>query len=267
MENGAASPASLPVADTEADRAAWLAKRDEVTANASRPYSVAATALVGRVTVERAADRPATASRGPEESSALIPAEDEPWRRGRGGSGMGRAVHAALQDIDLRTGQSLSEICERHAVAEGIREPERVAEVANLVRAVIGLDLIRRVVKGPHWKEVYVTVPLPTLGGGILEGFVDLVYEGPSGDLGIVDYKTDTIASGGSLQQAARPYRLQIGAYAHAVEAATGRRVSEAWIVFARRAAEGLQGAYRVPDLEGARRDASVAAFEQISEL
>jgi RecB family exonuclease len=103
---------------------------------------------------------------------------------------------------------------------------------------------------------------LQKLGGGVIEGFVDLTFEDASGDLTIVDYKTDRLPKGASLERSARPYRLQVGAYAHAVETATGRRVTSAWIVFARRAADGLPAAYRLPDLDGAKRQAASAALE-----
>ncbi|MBI2951431.1 PD-(D/E)XK nuclease family protein [bacterium] len=285
-----ATPRATEAVDTEAGREAWLAARAEVVAKASLPYSVAATALAARgapsptgpaVAVPGPAGIPAPTAGGPAGSPARIavgaadggragsgavtPQEDEPWRRGRGGTLVGRAVHAALQDIDLRTGDALVEICQRHALAEGIRDPEVVADVTRLVKAVVALDVVRGAAEGRHWKEVYVTVPLPTLGGGVLEGFVDLVYVEPSGELGIVDYKTDTVGERGSLERAARPYRLQLGAYAHAVEAATGRRVGAAWIVFARRAAEGKPAAYRITDLEAAKRRAAVAAFDMVS--
>ncbi|MBI4219867.1 MAG: UvrD-helicase domain-containing protein [Chloroflexi bacterium] len=251
--------------DIEAERGRWLAGRAEAIANASRPYAVAATALARGSPVDGNSpdDMRSSGDRG--DTGTLVPAEEEPWRRGRGGTSLGRAVHAALQDIDLRTGKDLAAICERQALAEGIHDADGIGEVKRLVEAVIRQDLIRRAAEARHWKEVYVAVPLPALAGGVLEGFVDLVYEEPPGDLGIVDYKTDTTGKGTSLERAARPYRLQLGAYAHAIEAVTGRRVAAAHIVFARRAAEGAAAAYALPDLEAAKRGAREAGVEFVS--
>jgi hypothetical protein len=115
---------------------------------------------------------------------------------------------------------------------------------------------------------------LSTAHPPILEGVIDLIFEDASGGLVIVDYKTDGAAATsqgevdaggqGSLERAARRYRGQLGAYALAVEQATGRRVSEAIIVFASRAAEGKDAEYHLPDLAGAMREAgelAAAAF------
>jgi len=263
------------VPDTADDRKAWTANRTDVVADAARPFTIAATSLAaapasatasegaGRragagPVPPAAADEIANASGVPEGAAA----HDEPWRRGRGGTPIGRAVHAALQDVDLGTAQDLEAICGRHSDAEGLGEEGDRDDVARLVRATIALDLIRQAASARHWKEVYVAAPLQKLGGGVIEGFVDLTFEDASGDLTIVDYKTDRLPKGASLERSARPYRLQVGAYAHAVETATGRRVTSAWIVFARRAADGLPAAYRLPDLDGAKRQAASAALE-----
>jgi ATP-dependent exoDNAse (exonuclease V) beta subunit len=106
----------------------------------------------------------------------------------------------------------------------------------------------------------------------VLEGIIDLIFEEPSGGLVIIDYKTDGVRDAGGdtgdgkeqLAKAAAPYIPQLGAYALATEQATGRRVSEAIIVFASRAAEGKDAEYHLPDLARARQEAgelAAAAF------
>jgi ATP-dependent exoDNAse (exonuclease V) beta subunit len=99
----------------------------------------------------------------------------------------------------------------------------------------------------------------------VLEGIIDLVFEGPSGDLVIVDYKTDRLKGGEPLSQAAEPYIHQMGAYALAVEGATGRRVSEAVIVFASRAAAGQDSEYHLTDLDAAKSEAARLAAETVT--
>ena len=65
------------------------------------------------------------------------------------------------------------------------------------------------------------------------------------------------------LADAAAAYVPQLGAYALATEAATGRQVTEAWLVFSRRAAAGLDAEYRLPSVSDAAelaREAAVVA-------
>ena len=57
---------------------------------------------------------------------------DEPWRRGRAGTNIGRAVHAVLQVVDLRTGSDLDENVQAQAAAEGV--PAQADAIARLVR-------------------------------------------------------------------------------------------------------------------------------------
>ena len=96
-----------------------------------------------------------------------------------------------------------------------------------------------------------------------VEGFIDLLFEEDDGFV-IVDYKTDRVGESGSLDAAAAAYELQLGAYAHAIEASTGRRVSEAWLVFSRRALAGAEAGYRLPDLDTARQKALERAREAV---
>ena len=69
-----------------------------------------------------------------------------------------------LQTIDLATGEGIDETARAQAAAEGV--PQRQAEIARLVRAAIGSDVVRRAVSsGRPWREVPVAVPI---GEGVL---------------------------------------------------------------------------------------------------
>ena len=48
----------------------------------------------------------------------------------------------------------------------------------------------------------------------------------------VVDYKTDRVATDAALDTRAESYRLQLAAYAAAIEAATGERVARGVLVF-----------------------------------
>ena len=182
----------------------WQKERKELVRALSRPSYAAATGL-----------------RKPGEEDKPEQEHVEPWRRGRAGTSVGRAVHAVLQSIDLATGDGLEERARAQAMAEGI--PGREGEIARLARAAVESSIVRRAVaSGRLWREVPVATPI---GSGSLHGFIDLLFDEPDG-LVVVDYKTDAVTAGEAPDAVAR-YRLQGGAYAHAVREVTGRPVKE----------------------------------------
>jgi len=157
--------------------------------------------------------------------------EDEPqgpaWRKGRGGTAVGRAVHAVLQSVDLATGEGIVELARAQAVAEGVTH--RAGDIEAMVRSALDSVEVRRAVAGRrYWRELYVGVPV---GKRVLEGFVDLLIEGADG-LEVIDYKTDQARTDEELGAAMGRYRLQGAAYAVAVEAATTRPVSRCTFLF-----------------------------------
>ena len=191
-------------------RRRWIEARDEMVGRQGRPSSVAATRLV-EVAKEESKD---------EQES------DEPWRRGRAGTSIGRAVHAVLQTIDLATGEGIKETARAQAAAEGI--PGRVDDVIRLSRVAVRSPVVKRAVESErYWREVPVGVPI---GDGSLQGFIDLLFETQDG-LVIVDYKTDSVRADGVSAAAAR-YRPQAGGYALAMQGATGKPVSEVVFLF-----------------------------------
>ena len=189
---------------TSAARDAWLAERERLIEEMGRPSFVSATSL-GRETGEDKEE----------------PDSPEPWRRGRAGTSIGRAVHAVLQAIDLATGEGIDDRARAQAAAEGI--PGREREVAGLARVAVESAVVKRAVaSGRYWREVPVAA---SVGSGSLHGFIDLLFE-EEGELVVVDYKTDSV-SGEEAREAVGRYRLQGGAYAHSIGQATGKRVRE----------------------------------------
>jgi ATP-dependent helicase/nuclease subunit A len=168
-----------------------------------------------------------------------------PWRRGRAGTAVGRAVHAVLQSIDLETGAGLDATARAQALAEGVADRE--GEVRDLVASVLATPLVREAVTQgwDSWRELPVAAEV---GGILVEGFIDLLVRSPDG-LVVVDYKTDVVASDADVGAAVRRYALQGAAYAVALEAALGEPVIRCVFVFARlpRAAE-----QQIPDLGAA---------------
>ena len=155
------------------------------------------------------------------------PDPEEPWKRGRAGTSIGSAVHGVLQTIDLATGAGIDDASRSQAMAESI--PERTAEVAGMVRKALDSDIVQRAVhSAKFWREVPVAVPV---GKGVLEGFIDLLFEEDNG-LVVVDYKTDYVAAAEREEQAVEKYRIQAGSYALAIQRATGKPVQEIVLLF-----------------------------------
>jgi ATP-dependent exoDNAse (exonuclease V) beta subunit len=168
----------------------------------------------------------------PESEVEAVDTEDEgsadPLPRGRAATALGRAVHAALQFVDLSSLANLDLAAARAARICGVED--QAETVHSLVAALAGSTTVRAAVAGGrYWREAPVGV---ALGGITLNGVVDLVFELPGGRLGMVDYKTDQIAAADVPARAAY-YRPQIGAYALALERATKLPVAFAELLFA----------------------------------
>ncbi len=200
------------------DRATWADELAAAMSSATRPRVTSATA------VARAGHDLIDPGVAKEPRDLDLP----PWRRGRFGTAVGRAVHGVLQAVDLTEDDTaaIDALAASQAAAEGV--DALVAVVAALARSALATSVVAEAAAAPHWKEVYVAAPV---GDSLLEGYVDLVFERPDG-LVVVDYKTDFVADDEHLADKLDRYRLQLGAYAVALTAATGRPVVEAVFVF-----------------------------------
>jgi ATP-dependent helicase/nuclease subunit A len=224
-----------PGSTTAVDREKWLERREAVIQAASRPASIAATTLA-HVEKEEADGGETT------------------YRRGRGGTNLGRAVHSVLQSVDLESGGGLEEISRAQAAAEGM--PQRWKEIVELAQRAVGSEVVRRAVSsGRYYREVFVSAPVE---GMLVEGFIDLLFEEEDG-LVIVDYKTDSLISEEDIQQSMASYRLQGGAYALALQKSSGKSVKEAVFLFLQPETEVV-----IVDLEGAINAAGRAAVASV---
>jgi ATP-dependent exoDNAse (exonuclease V) beta subunit len=229
---------SAPPAEEPAAFDAWAAARDTSLARATRPASIAATTL---------ASDPGDDDEEP--GLAKEPPADDlpPWRRGRAGTAVGRAVHATLQTVDLAAGSDLHAVARAQALAEGV--PDRQNEVRALAESALASPVVRAAVDtGRWWREVPVAA---SIDGAVLEGFVDLLVE-LDGELVVVDYKTDRVDEA-RLDDLLTKYAVQGAAYALALEEALGREVERCVFVFARRGAAIERS---VDDLPAAKAEA-----------
>jgi ATP-dependent exoDNAse (exonuclease V) beta subunit len=197
--------------------AEWQAEREAAFAQGVRSRVRAATAVA----------KEAAAARDPGLAKDARDLELPPWNKGRYGTSIGRAVHAVLQTIDLRTGDGIIETARAQAAAEGVigREDDIVA----LARSALATATMREAVASQFWRETYVASPV---ADQTLEGYVDLIYRTPEG-LVVVDYKTDSVGDD-DLDAALARYRLQGASYALAVAQATGEPVVRCVFLFLR---------------------------------
>ncbi|MEZ5227150.1 MAG: UvrD-helicase domain-containing protein [Acidimicrobiales bacterium] len=248
------APTLVPDPDAvAAERARWLSEREAVIAPASVTTAVSATAIARSVDATIADADADDGSTEPSPDPGRGEARPIVRRKGRAGSAIGRAVHATLEHIDFGIDANdepadLDAQIARQCDLESI--PDHIDTVAALVRSAFAspaVDLARR---HPAHRELYVAAPLGDgVGGLTVEGYVDLLIEGPDG-LVIVDYKTDTVRSEAEVAAKAAGYELQGAAYAVALEISTGMRVADCRFVFCH--AAGAKE-YAVPDLEAAK--------------
>ena len=248
-----------PIPPDPDDRDAWLAAREELLGRQRMPTVTSATAIAAAVVASHhdsalhdlVEDDPA-----PDDSRYDDPAHDDPGddertsptpprRRGRGGTAIGRAVHATLQLLDLRDPADVEALATRQAYLEGISE--LATTVHAMVRSALGSDAIRLASTHPHHKELYLSAPIGDL---VVEGYVDLLVETPDG-LVIIDYKTDGVRSEPEVDAKVDLYSAQGGAYAIILEAVTDQTVSDCRFVFCR---PGGAVERRVGDLESVKQ-------------
>jgi ATP-dependent helicase/nuclease subunit A len=221
------SPAEVPVPGRAYDD--WLADATRVRERSRQPSARTASGLEGtepevQWAFVEAAD-PAARERIAGEAKGPRDVELPPWLKGRYGDLIGRAVHGTLQVADGDEA-SVDAAAAAQSLAEGI--PELSAAVARFARSALATDTVRTAFGRDHWAELYVGTIEDDL---VLEGFIDLVYREASGDLVIIDYKTDTVTEPHQIEERVRYYAPQVLAYVRALEAATGER-ARAELVF-----------------------------------
>ena len=209
---------SIAADDGEDERNAWLALRESVLKKASEPAAVAVTTVT-------------QVAKDESERGEVF------YRRGRGGTALGRAVHSVLQSLDLDAGADIDDICKAQAAAESI--PEKWKDVVKLVRNGLRTEVVKRAVaSGRYYREVFVSAPFEERH---IEGYIDVLFEEKDGFV-IADYKTDVIDDEDALPQHYEKYKLQAAIYALMVGTITGRQVKQVVLIFLRSGKEIVIG-------------------------
>lgn len=151
---------------------------------------------------------------------------DRPSRRGgRFGTAKGSAVHAVMQQVALEDPvRGLPTLVKVASEAEGVLDRHR--DIDLMVQSLLKGRLFERMQASTNCRrEMYVGAQF---GEITVWGYVDAVFVNPDGTLTLVDFKTDTLIT--SPLELARRYRPQMSAYVAALQQATGRAVTEAWL-------------------------------------
>jgi ATP-dependent exoDNAse (exonuclease V) beta subunit len=194
----------------DAIAARWEAERKDLLSRAAeRPrMPVSATRLAART-----APPPATAA-------------------GAGGRDFGSLVHRLLEwmpldDVDAGRAERVRVMAGALAPSFGL-DAEAADRAATQVERALGLPVIDRARRAPRvWRELALWFPD---GAHLVEGIVDLVFE-EDGQLVVVDYKSDAIASDQALAQAAH-HAPQLQLYGRGLAQAVGRPVRERLVLF-----------------------------------
>lgn len=230
-----------PPAVTPEDWERWCRDRAVLLGRIGRPRSLRATdvaALLERPAMGGAEapppSTPAPAGQASEGRAPRLPVE----HRGGPGALLGRAVHAVLQGATVATARAVSggdppspelgDLARAEAMAAGVGD--RAGEVESLARAALSSPtVVEAFASGRPHRELYVAT---TIAGVLLDGYVDLCFEGRGGGWTIVDYKTGACSRVEDVEASAQRYSRQAAAYAVALEDATGRPVTRCVLVF-----------------------------------
>jgi ATP-dependent exoDNAse (exonuclease V) beta subunit len=210
----------------EASRA-LAAARESARARAARPFAATASAAAEEDLAELAerrfgepVRRPPRAGEGAAHEAAVARA-------------VGVAIHRVLEELDLAAEPEAALARARarlEALVRGAAEPGACEAALDQARA-----LLERIARGQlHarlrglganvlYRELPVIVPGDGAVGavGCTAGVVDLVYRDPaSGELVVVDYKTDRVESPAELRDCARRYAPQGAVYQRALREA-----------------------------------------------
>ena len=234
-------PPDLSPEDHARDEEDWLRRRRELVDELANVPMVAASSLSrmeaarfegGAKVFERAdgvepeAAAAATLDDGTDDDLAVD--DVDPLSDAEEPTALGRAVHLVLEWLASTESSALDVLVRRAAIRHRI--PGDVEDVKRLALAAAASPIVREAwASAGCWREV----PVGTeVDGKLLLGRIDLLYQKPDSSLGIVDFKTDRVDRDQVAARAAG-YRAQGGAYALAIERATGHRVSSVAFVFA----------------------------------
>ncbi|MBB2903512.1 ATP-dependent helicase/nuclease subunit A [Kineococcus radiotolerans] len=227
------------------DRAEFLEQRAALLAALHAAVATSATAVRQATAVPTSGpsreEEPAKEHDAPD-TTAGDEAGVRPPRRTtrRRGAAVGTAVHRVLELADLRSPsrEEVRRLAEAVCAAEQV--PDSTGEVEQRAWSALTAPVVRDAADGGRtWREVYLVVDD---GQRYLEGYVDLLAETSTGELVVVDYKTDRVRSAADVAAKEQHYAGQLDAYADALARVLGRRPDDTRLVFAQPGEQRVHG-------------------------
>ena len=143
------------------------------------------------------------------------------------GRDFGSLVHRLLEWVPLEEPERVRGMADALAPSFGL-DPAAAQRAADAAERALALPVMQRARAAARvWRELPLWFPE---GAELLEGVIDLVFE-EDGALVVVDYKTDGIAPGQALAQAAH-HAPQLQLYGRGLAQALGRPVRERLVLF-----------------------------------
>ena len=169
------------------------------------------------------------------DAGGLLPGENDPWSpaeggedAGPGGRSFGTGLHRILEAWDFRADAASAFA----AACPSDLSPAHRGEAERVLLPLFGGDLpwVQRLRAGRRFRREEPF--LLELGGVVLSGQVDLVFEWEGADI-LVDWKSDRIEGRSGIDERVGHHQLQMALYAHAL-AEAGRPVRQALLCFLR---------------------------------
>ncbi|MFQ5894612.1 MAG: UvrD-helicase domain-containing protein [Nitrospinota bacterium] len=202
---------------TRRSRAAFEARRSRAAREASESHPLVAASEL---------EMPGTLVGKPSVAGGGAPGGGAPG----GGAPFGELVHfllARVERLAVPLPAEFAVLAEGKARALGLGAQE-AARALGLVEAALSMPTLERARRAPACPQELPFVA--EVEGVSLQGQVDLLFEEEDA-LVVVDFKTDAVAEE-EVDARLAAYRLQGGAYALGLEAATGKRVGEVRFLF-----------------------------------
>ncbi len=165
--------------------------------------------------------------------------DDLPTSRGAAAD-LGTLVHQVLARVKFDGPSNVAAIVRQCAEAAGGEADEHVAPAEKMIEEFMQSDRARQIaVAKAIYRELEFLLAWPPHSAGrlYLQGFIDCLYQDAQGKWHLLDYKTNRVAPD-AVETAAKPYQMQLGVYALAVEHILGQPPVELVVSFLRPAAE-----------------------------
>ena len=230
-----------PRARTEYDPGNWQSERADSIHRRSFPQAVTATRIAKALA-------PNDVEIDDKDSESIT---EPSGRAGRGGTAFGSALHAVLQgaveqmslklplpcdvlvdDLLADLDPAIEQLAQQHAKDQGVSASSD--DVARLANRALRSPAVVAGMRAPRlWPEIAVAASIDTPRGPVvIEGIIDLLYQDDDGQLVILDYKSDRVDDNAAADAKLEHYRMQVVAYAAAVESATGNTVKAVQFLF-----------------------------------